>query len=76
MNSENITLKIDPEAARIFKTATAEEREKLQVLLSIWLKDLGTSGTKSLKETMDEISATARARGLTSEILDEILEEN
>jgi hypothetical protein len=76
MNTENITLQIDPEAARIFKTATAEEREKLQVLLSIWLKDLGMTGTQSLKETMDEIGATASARGLTAELLDEILEEN
>ena len=60
MNTENITLQIDSEAARIFKKATAEEREKLQVLLSIWLKDLGTSGTRSLKETVDKISASAK----------------
>ena len=76
MNTENITLQIDPEAARIFKTATAEEREKLQLLLSIWLKDLGTGGAKSLKETMDEISDNAKARGLTPEVLEEILKDN
>lgn len=76
MNTENITLQIDSESARIFKTTTTEEREKLQVLLSIWLKELGTSSTQSLKETMDEISTTAKARGLTSELLDEILGEN
>lgn len=76
MNTENITLQIDPEAAQIFKTATAEEREKLQVLLSIWLKDLGTGGSHSLRDTMDEISDKAKARGLTPEVLDEILKEN
>lgn len=76
MNTENITLQIDPEAARIFKTATVEEREKLQVLLSIWLKDLGTSDSQSLRETMDDIGEKARTRGLTSQGLEEILKEN
>ena len=76
MNTENITLQIDPEAAQIFKTATAEDREKLQVLLSIWLKDLGSSRSSSLRETMDQISEKAKARGLTPEALEEILKDN
>jgi len=76
MNTEAITLQVDQEAARIFKSATVEEQEKVQVLLGIWLKELGTSEVRSLSETMDEISQKAQARGLTSELLEDILKED
>lgn len=76
MATEIITLRIDPEAARIFESAPAEEREKLQILLGIWLKELGKLNSGSLKETMDQIGDKAKARGLTPEDLDAILEEN
>lgn len=76
MATEIITLRIDPEAARIFESAPAEEREKLQVLLGIWLKELGKVSAGSLKETMDQIGDKAKARGLTPEDLDAILEED
>lgn len=76
MATEIITLRIDPEAARIFELAPAEEREKLQVLLGIWLKELGKVNSGSLKETMDQIGDKAKARGLTPEDLNAILEED
>lgn len=76
MATEIITLRIDPEAARIFESAPAEDREKLQILLGIWLKELGKVNSGSLKETMDQIGDKAKARGLTAEDLDAILEEN
>ncbi len=76
MATEIVTLSIDSEAARIFKLAPAEEREKLEVLLGIWLKELGKSSSISLKETMDQIGDNAKVRGLTSEELVTILEED
>jgi hypothetical protein len=76
MATEIITMRVDPEAARIFELAPAEEREKLQVLLGIWLKELGKANSGSLKETMDQIGDKAKARGLTPEDLDKLLEEN
>ena len=76
MVTEIITLRIDPESARIFESAPAEEREKLEILLGIWLKELGKVNSGSLKETMDQIGDKAKARGLTPEDLDAILEEN
>lgn len=75
MSTEAITLEIDSEAAQAFKSAPAEEREKLQLLLAIWLKEYAKADTASLKETMDEISRKAQSRGLTPEILESILEE-
>ena len=74
MSTEAITLEIDSEAAQAFKSVSTEEREKLQVLLGIWLKEYAKADTTSLKETMDEISRRAQSRGLTPEILDSILE--
>lgn len=75
MVTETITLQIDPDAASIFKSASSEEREKLQVLLGIWLRQLGKDQPSSLRETMDEIGNKAQARGLTAEALEEILGE-
>lgn len=75
MSTEAITLEVDSEAAQAFKSASAEDREKLQVLLGIWLKEYAKAATPSLKETMNEMSREARRRGLTPEILESILEE-
>jgi hypothetical protein len=74
MVTETITLQIDPDAASIFKAASGEDREKLQVLLGIWLRQLGKDQS-SLRATMDEISNKAKARGLTKEALEDILGE-
>jgi len=73
MSTEAITLEIDSEAAQAFKSVSPEEREKLQVLLGIWLKEYAKADATSLKETMNEISQKAQDRGLTPEILDSIL---
>jgi hypothetical protein len=75
MSTEPITLRIDSEAAQAFRSVSAEEQEKLQVLLGIWLKEYGKADAASLKETMDAIGQEALSRGLTPEILESILEE-
>lgn len=74
MSTETITLQIDADAAQIFKSAPADEQEKLRVLFGIWLKEYAKADTVSLKETMSEISERAQGRGLTPEILQSILE--
>ena len=75
MSTEAITLEIDSEAAQAFKSVSVEEREKLQILLGIWLKEYANAEAASLKETLDEIGRKAESRGLTPEILESILEE-
>jgi len=75
MATETITLEIDSEAAEAFKSVSAKEREKLQVLLGIWLKEYAAADSASLKETMDEMSERAQSRGLTPDVLESILEE-
>ncbi len=73
MATETITLEIDSEAARALNSVSAEGREKLQVLLGIWLKEYVKADNASLRQTMNEISQKAQNRGLTPEILESIL---
>ena len=74
MATEPITMELDEAAARVFRNASPEERRKLEALVSLQLLDAMTP-TLSLRELMDEISQRAQERGLTEELLQEILKE-
>jgi hypothetical protein len=73
MPAETITIPLDPEAAKIYKAAPAEDKKKMQALLSLWLRDLATAEPSTLRETMNDLSRKAQARGLTPEILESLL---
>jgi hypothetical protein len=75
METEPITIHVDAEAARAFKAASEEEQRKLEALLSLRLLE-ATDRSRPLKEIMSEISRQARERGLTPEILKDILDED
>jgi len=72
MTTEEITIRVDRAAALAFKSASAEERRKLEVILSIRLQEAFYPDT-SLQEVMDDMSREAQARGLTPEILQSLL---
>ena len=74
METKTITIRVNAEAARIFESVSEEERRKLEALLSVKLSE-ATRQKRSLEEVMSDISQKAQARGLTSEILDSILNE-
>jgi hypothetical protein len=74
MKTEEITIRVDPEAARIYRSASDEMRLKLNLLLSLQLHDAMRSG-QTLQEVMREIGRKAQERGLTPEILKSILDE-
>jgi hypothetical protein len=73
MALENITIALDPEAARAYDAVPADDKKKMQALLSLWLRDLITAEPAALKQIMDEVGRKARARGLTPEVLDSLL---
>ena len=75
MATEAITIQVDRDAARVFNTAAPEEQKKMEVLVSLWLKEIASADTRSLKEVMDEIGQEAQRRGMTPEILDSILND-
>jgi len=74
MMTEPITLRIEADAARVFKSASQAERQKVEALISILLQEYANTRSSSLKRVMDEIGEKAQQRGLTPEILESILE--
>ena len=76
MATETITIRVDTEAAEAYRAASPEEQKKIQLLLGLWLKEVASAETISLKQLMSDISEKAKARGLTPEDLESILNED
>ena len=74
METEYIPIRVDTEAARVFQSASSEERQKLEILLGIRLSE-AINANGSLKQIMSQISRKAQERGLTPEVLRTILDE-
>jgi hypothetical protein len=74
METQAITIRVSPEAARVYNTATAEQQRKLEMLLSLRLTEVACA-PRPLEEIMEEISRKGQARGLTPEILKSLLNE-
>jgi hypothetical protein len=74
MQVEEITIRVDPEAANAYRTASEDERRKLDLLLTLRLKEATRPGS-SLKQVIRDISRKAQERGLTPEILKSLLDE-
>ena len=72
--ADQITVSVDSEVAEIYRSASVTDRRKLDLLVNLRLRDVTGPG-KSLQKIMHEISRNARARGLTPDILQSILDE-
>jgi len=72
MAMATVQIPLDAETARIYQKASAEDKKKLRLLLSLWLREF-EKPSMSLKELMDDVSRKAEARGLTPEGLESIL---
>ena len=75
MTMSIINVQLDKDAARIYTKAPQTDKEKLNLLFSMWIKEYGDPQI-SLLEVMDEISDKAQARGLTPEILESLLNDD
>lgn len=75
MLTEEITIRVDPNAAKAYREASEQDRLKYDLLLSLRLQD-AVRPSGSLEEFLRELSAKAQARGLTPEILESILHES
>jgi hypothetical protein len=73
METREITVRVTPEAARIYQSATAEERRKLELLVSLRLCE-AAQPNRSLREIMQEASQEAAAAGLTPDLLQAMLD--
>jgi hypothetical protein len=72
---QEIKIEVNPEIAEAYQSASPQERKKIQAIVSILLQKQVDKDVAFLRELMDEISERARARGLTPEILESILNE-
>lgn len=75
MSTATITIEVDAETAHDYNAAPVEQRRKLDALLSLHLRRAMRSD-QSLREVMDSMSRKAKERGMTPEILDQILNEH
>jgi hypothetical protein len=67
-----INVQLDEDAAKIYKNASEEKREKISFLFSLWLREFENL---SLSSIMDEISDNAETRGLTPDVLESLLND-
>lgn len=69
-----VTVKIplDNETAKIYKKAPLADKKKIQLLMSLWLREFEKPSV-ALDRSMDDIARKAKKRGLTPEVLEAIL---
>ena len=72
--AKHITVSVDPDVADVYRSASDDDRRKLDLLVNLRLRE-ATESTSSLRTLLQEISRDARRRGLTPEILQSILDE-
>ena len=73
MPTETISIPLDPQTARAYGAARAEEKLKMQALVGLWLRELTSNELPSLEQVLDEAGRKAQAHGLTPEVLDSLL---
>lgn len=74
MTIANISIPLDSQAAQVYTDASAENKRKLRLLMSLWLQEFAMSPS-SLRDIMDKMSDRAQARGLTPDILESLLND-
>ena len=72
--AEHITVSVDPDVADVYRSASDDDRRKLDLLINLRLRE-ATASRSPLRTVLLEISRDARRRGLTPEILQSILDE-
>jgi hypothetical protein len=72
MATEEITLRVSPEAAQAYRRATPQEQLKLEALVNLQL--LGQlQPRRTLDAIIADMSLQAQERGLTPEVLADLL---
>ncbi|MDJ0903805.1 MAG: hypothetical protein QNJ55_33960 [Xenococcus sp. MO_188.B8] len=74
-STQEITIKVSPKVAAAYQNSTEQEKQRLQVLVNLFLDRDTPNNTDLLGAIMDQISDRAQERGLTPEILESILHE-
>ena len=76
MSTATISIQLDSDAVQFYESATFEQRQKIQLLISALMRECGQlNSTSGLFSLMDEISDQAQAKGLTPTKLQALLDE-
>ncbi|MBX0328151.1 hypothetical protein K2Z83_10720 [Oscillochloris sp. ZM17-4] len=76
MSNATIMIPVDTATAAKYYAATEEERRKVQLLVRLLFRATAMPVEGTLQNIMDEMSDEAQTRGLTPEILNQILSEH
>ena len=74
MAIDQITVSVDPDVAEAYRSASDEDRRKLDLLVNLRLRD-ATRSKGSLKDIMRDISQKSEQHGLTPDGLHSILHD-
>ena len=75
MSTPVIAIPVDESTADAYRSASADQQRRLQMLLRLRLRELTTRPARPLDQIMDEVGKAALEKGLTSESLSSILNE-
>ena len=75
MDAKPITIEVEAEAAEAFLAVPAEERRKIERMVSLYLLHLTAHPCSSFREAVSQARDEAAANGLTPEILESLLNE-
>jgi hypothetical protein len=75
MSAATIQIQLDNKTAQAYQAAPEDRRERVQKLISVVLQEFTETTPHSLLSLMDEMSREAKTKGLTPEILDNILKD-
>ena len=76
MLTQNVSIPLDADVAKLYLGASDQDKLRMQWLLNLWLKRAIYSPTqRSLEEIMDDAGRLAEESGLSEEMLKEILNE-
>ncbi len=76
MSETTIVLPIDEATANLYNAASPEEKRKVQLLFRVLIREVMLNNDVSLTQVMDEISKEAQERGLTPDLLEDILRDD
>ncbi len=75
MKNTTISIPVDGSTAFAYSQASVEQQQKIQLLLSLHLRELFAPSDASLLQIMDDIDVKAESRGLTPQILETLLSD-
>ena len=70
-----ILLEVEEETAQAFTEASETERRKYRLLLGLRLRELTSKSARPLQQVIEDIGEAAESRGMTPELLDQLLED-